>query len=272
MEERSEAARLQSFSTRMAARILAVSPQRIRYWVRRRLVQPAFVKGRSYQFSFKELLVLRLTKELLPESRRLLNLRRCFERLGERLEPGRPLTAVKLYDQEGRIVVQDGPIKFDADSGQMLLDFGALGPAGEVRSASIEGSKRLLEAAAQLEDSHPARAIKLYRGYLERSPNDGGVHRRLSALLERSGDLEGAIRHLVAVVALEPSAAAHHFDLAVLYRSQSDFANALRSFEAALERDPDLLEAHLHLAEIYERQGAKREALRHLSAAARLLD
>ncbi len=59
--------RAQTFSTRAAARILAISPDRIRYWVKRSLVRP-LKGGRQMRFGFDDLLVMRLAKELLPDA------------------------------------------------------------------------------------------------------------------------------------------------------------------------------------------------------------
>src|SRR5690348_18426006 len=113
------AAERKNFSTRMAARILAISPQRIRYWVKHKLVKPAAVRGRHYQFTFEDLLMMRLAKELLPNKRRLEAVARCFQRVGQMLNAQRPVTAVKLYEEDGRILVRDGAAVFEADTGQM---------------------------------------------------------------------------------------------------------------------------------------------------------
>src|SRR5215469_10190796 len=106
MDKRGGAAERQNFSTRMAARILAISPERIRYWVRHKLVKPAAVRGRHYQFTFEDLLMMRMAKELLPNRRRLEAVARCFQRVGQMLD-ARPVTAVKLYEEDGRILVRD---------------------------------------------------------------------------------------------------------------------------------------------------------------------
>ena len=108
----------QNFSTRMAARILAISPGRIRYWVRRKLVKPAAVRGRHYQFTFEDLLMLRLAKELLPNRRRLEAVQRCFERVGRITDTERPVTALKLYEADGRILVREGAVTFEAETGR----------------------------------------------------------------------------------------------------------------------------------------------------------
>ena len=61
-----EAAGNQTFSTRAAARILAVPPERIRYWVKRQFINPTTLRGRNFRFAFNDLILMRLAKELLP--------------------------------------------------------------------------------------------------------------------------------------------------------------------------------------------------------------
>ena len=104
------AAERKNFSTRMAARILAISPQRIRYWVKHKLVKPAAVRGRHYQFTFEDLLMMRLAKELLPNRRRVEAVARCFQRV--MIDTRRPVTSVNLYGEDGRLLVRDGAVTF----------------------------------------------------------------------------------------------------------------------------------------------------------------
>lgn len=272
MDKLGGAVQRQSFTTRMAARILAISPDRIRYWVKRRLVKPSASHGRHYQFSFEDLLMMRLTKELLPSRRRLLPIRRCFERLSGMLPGDRPMTALRLYQEDGRILVRDGASRFEAETGQFVLAFSEQDYGESVRHADAPARlRRLLAAAAEMEESNPLRALRLYHEYLEHEPDDSDIHRRLSRLFELNGDLQGAIRHLDAAAVLEPASAEIPFDLGVLYRKQQDFDRAAACFSQALERDPSLIEAHLHLSQIYEEQGRERDSFRHLSAAYRLM-
>jgi DNA-binding transcriptional MerR regulator len=95
MDKRGGVAERRNFSTRMAARILAISPERIRYWVKRKLVKPAAVRGGHYQFTFEDLLMMRLAKELLPTKRRLDAVQQCFERVSRMIDARRPLTAAR---------------------------------------------------------------------------------------------------------------------------------------------------------------------------------
>lgn len=267
---RQSGARLQTFSTRSAARILAVSPERIRYWVRQRLVKPARTQGRRYEFAFNDLLMMRLAKELLPTRRHLQPVRRCFERLGKVLDPDRPVTSLKLYEEDGRILVRDGRIRFEADSGQMILDFDLERFAREVGRSAANGRRLTLEDTAALAQAEPVRAIKLYRELLAREPRNSVAHIELATMLERQRDTRGAIRHLLTAATIEPDNAELHYRLGLLYLQRDRAEDALKRFLRVVEIDPKSIDAHRQVAEIYESLGRKREAVRHLSAVHRL--
>src|SRR5215510_6457351 len=121
-----------TFSTRSAARILAVSPERIRYWVKQRLVNPSATEGRNYRFAFNDLLVMRLAKELLGSRRNLDPLQRSLERARELVPADRPVTSLKLVNEDGRIVVSEGGVLIEAESGQLLFNFRGERQVGKV--------------------------------------------------------------------------------------------------------------------------------------------
>ena len=263
--------RAQTFSTRAAARILAVSPDRIRYWVKRRLVKPTGKRGNRYRFAFNDLLIMRMAKELLPSRRHLEPFRRCFDGIRRHFDTQRPVTSLKLQNEDGRILVRDREVVFEADSGQLLLPFGFERPAGKVEDSF--GPARVRERfdeAKRLAESDPLRALMLYSDLIGREPRNFDLHLKMSALLEREGDLVGAIRHAQAAALLVPANAEVHLKLGLLYRKREDFELALQSFVRATECDPLAVEAHRNLAELYDRLGRKRDALRHLSTLHRL--
>lgn len=262
--------RLQTFSTRSAARILAVPPDRIRYWVRRRLVTPARIRGRRYEFAFNELLMLRLAKELLAAGRRLPSLRSCFERLEKLLALKRPVTTLKLCHEDGRIVVRHGGVKFDADSGQLLLDFDLERLAREVGKTARREHALTLEAAAELAETNPAVAAQRCRQALASEPRNLRARIRLAELLQRQGDTRGALRILRNAATLEPTAAEVHYRLGLLYLNRERDEDALTSLLRAVALEPRMVEAHRELAALYEQMGRKREAIRHLSVVHRL--
>jgi tetratricopeptide (TPR) repeat protein len=263
--------RVQTFSTRAAARILAVSPDRIRYWVKRRLVQPAATRGRRYRFGFNDLLVMRMAKELLPTRHHLAPFRRCFEKVRAFFDPSRPLTSLNLQNTEGRIVVRDGDLSFEAESGQLLLGFETARPAGKLEDRFGAARVRArFDEAKRLAESDPLRALMLYGDLLGREPSNFEAHTRMAALLEGEGDLAGALRHLQGAALVVPANGQVHLRLGLLHRKRDEAENAMQSFVRAIECDPMLVEAHRNLAELYEQVGRRREALRHLSTVHRL--
>src|SRR5690348_8996083 len=261
----------QTFSTRAAARILAVPPERIRYWVKRRFINPSIVRGRKFRFAFNDLLVMRLAKELLPTRRHLEPIQRCFERVRSLLGP-RPVSSLKLENLDGCIVVRDGALCFEAESGQLVFDFEQRGKPGKLdeRFGAARAQARFEEARRLAEDD-PARALTIYSEILSREPVSFDTHMRLAALLELEGDLKGALRHYLGAAAAVPASAEVHFKLGLLYRKQNETDSAIRSLNRAIECDPALVEAHRTLAELFDQAGRKRDAIKHLSAIHRLI-
>jgi tetratricopeptide (TPR) repeat protein len=260
-----------TFSTRAAARILAVSPDRIRYWVKRRLVQPGVKRGRRYRFVFNDLLLMRMAKELLPSRRHLQPLQRCVERVRELVDPSRPLTSLRLENDSGLIVVRDGEVIFEADSGQLRLQFSAPPLSGKLEEGFGPARVReRFEEAKRIAESDPFRALTLYSDLLGREPRNFDLHMRMAALLEDESDSAGALRHLLGAAMLVPTNGEVHMRLGLLYRKREDEGNALQSFLRAIECDPVSITAHRNVAELYEKLGRRREAMRHLSTLHRL--
>ena len=262
----------QTFSTRAAARILAVSPDRIRYWVRRRLINPTATDGRQYRFAFNDLLVMRLAKELLPSRRHLEPIQRCFERMRALLGPERRVTSLKLSDQDGTIVVRERGFSFEAESGQILLDFDALPRLGGTVSDGL-AAKRAREMAGDTErvaGDDCGLAHEMFGEPLQCGPRDLRAHLETAAMMEAQGELTGALKHLLGAATIDPDNAEVYIRLGRLHRRRGETDNAIKGFLHALECDSASLDAHRNLAELFEKMGRKREALRHLSAVHRL--
>ncbi len=261
-----------TFSTRSAARILAVSPDRIRYWVKRQLVNPTGAKGRNYRFAFNDLLVMRLAKDLLRSRRHLEPLQRCLRRMRDLVDPERPVTSLKLVNDEGRIVVSDNGVLIEAETGQLLFDFRPERPAGKIEESFGPARVReRFEEARRIAEEDPLKALTIYSDLVGREPGNFEAHMRLATLLEREGDLQGALRHLLGAATIVPASADVHLRLGLIYRKRDEQQHALRSFLRALECDPTSVEAHRNAAELYEAAGRKRDAQKHLNAIHRLI-
>jgi DNA-binding transcriptional MerR regulator len=260
------------YSTRAAARILAVTPQRIRYWVRRNLVRPAPSPGRKYRFGFNDLLVMRLAKELLGDRHYVDAIQRAFDRVLQFTSPARPLHSIRLVNVDGRIVVSDRGSLIEADTGQLMLDFRAERPHGivEERFGPARVRERF-EEARRLAEEDPLKALTIYSELIGREPGNFEGHMRLGTLLEREGDTAGALRHLLGAAAIVPASAEVHLRLGALYRRRGENHLALMSFLRSIDCDPTNVEAHRNAAELYELTGRKPLAQKHQAAIHRLL-
>jgi tetratricopeptide (TPR) repeat protein len=260
-----------TYSTRAAARILAVSPDRIRYWVKQRLIKPAAKRGRRYRFAFHDLILMRMAKDLLSRHRHLEPLQRCVQKIRALAEPSRPLTSLRLESLDGMILVREGNLAFEAESGQLCLQFGRPRNTGQLEERfGPQRVRERFEEARRIAENDPFRALTLYRDLLGREPRNFELHMRMAMLLQREGDLAGALRHLLGAALVVPANAEVHLRLGLLYRQRGEDENALQSFRRAIECDPVSVEVHRNLAELYEKLGYKREAMRHLSTLHRL--
>ena len=214
---------------------------------------------------------MRMAKELLPGRCHLQPLQRCVEKVRTLIEPSRPLTSLKLETHDGLILVRQGNVIFEAQSGQLCLQFGHTPATGKVEERF--GPTRVrerFEEVQRIAENDPFRALTMYSDLLACQPRNFELYVRMAMLLEREGDLAGALRHLLGAAVLVPANAEIHQRLGLLYRKRNENENALQSFLRAIECDPLSVEAHRNLAELYEKLGRKREAMRHLSTLHRL--
>src|SRR5262249_39563198 len=152
------------------------------YWVKRQLLRPSARRGRRHRFAFRDLLLMRLAKELIPTRRHLEPVQRCLARLHAIIDPSRPLTALRLANEDGRIVARDGAVCFEAESAKLLFK------SAPRESGKIEerfGPARVherFEEAKRTADEDPLKALELYAEVLGREPRNFDAHMQVAAL------------------------------------------------------------------------------------------
>jgi tetratricopeptide (TPR) repeat protein len=256
-----------------AARILRVSPTRLRTFERMDLVRPAHGQGEAASFDFRDLLSLRALVGLLDRGVPMRRIRRSVERVRERWpELERPLGALRL--QEGtaeRLVVRHRGSLLDPD-GQLLLDFdGAAAvearPVAELPAAP-SGPRTALEwfeRGCQLdsEDGTLTEAIDAYRRALELDPTLADAHCNLGTAWYNRGDREAARASYEAALAQHPAHREANFNLANLLEEAGRREAAIHHYKRAVAADPCFSDAHLNLALLYEKIGIPRRGREH---------
>jgi tetratricopeptide (TPR) repeat protein len=261
----------QTFSTRAAARILAVPPGRIRYWVKRQFINPSMLRGRNFRFAFNDLILMRLAKELIPTRSHLEPVQRCFDRVRGMIGTSRAVSSLKLENLDGRIVVRDGDACFEAETGQLVLNFEKRSRGKVEEGFGAARARERFEEARRTAEEDPLKALTIYSDLVNREPVNFDAHMRLAALLEHEGDLKGALRNYLGAAAIVPANSDVHYKLGLLYRKTGENDAAIRSLNRALECDPTMVEAHRNLADVFSQVGRKRDAIKHLSAIHRLI-
>src|SRR5215471_15055256 len=114
---------MSGYTAQEVARILGVTSARLRAYIRSGVLSPERGPRGELRFSFQDLLLLRTTEGLVRERIAPRRVLRALQKLRERLPETQPLTGVQLAAEGASVVVRDGGARWQAESGQVLLDF-----------------------------------------------------------------------------------------------------------------------------------------------------
>jgi tetratricopeptide (TPR) repeat protein len=270
---------LQVFRTTDVARILGVSPARVRAVVRAGLCRPSR-RGRAWEFGFQELVRLRTAHELLSAKVPPRRVRRALTELSAQLPPDRPLSGVRIYADGRQVVARDGRTAWRPDSGQVVFSFavddlaraaGVVVPVrgrrsrAPVRRPARQSPLAWFERALRLErknDVEGARAA--YHKAVELDPDLADAYINLGRLTHAAGDPVEAARLYHHALQCAPDDPVAHYNLAIALEDQRRFPAAVSHYQQALSLDPEFADAHFNLARLLDRLGRRAQAMRHL--------
>jgi tetratricopeptide (TPR) repeat protein len=268
-----------SYSLRDAARILKVTPQRLRHWERTVLSRlsarsgsvevpeaasarapDVHVPGASApgtpapdgpadadDFEFRDLVCARAVLGLIQQGIPLRRIRRSVEVLRRTLpDLDDPVGSLRVWAEGSPRMVVDHDGRLLEPDGQMVLDF-RHEPDGESEVLDLEDRREARGPDAR------AVAIEWFeRGCL------------LDSDPETFAEAVDAYRRAVEA---DPGLSDAHCNLGAVLYNQGERVQARACFERCLEIDPVHVEANFNLANVLEEEGRDREALRHYSNA-----
>jgi tetratricopeptide (TPR) repeat protein len=265
-----------------AARWLEISVGEVHSWVRAGVIEPRRGPRHEYRFSFQDLVVVRAARALASElpARRV---KRALRRLRAQLPHGRGLAGVRLAVEGEDIVVRDGAVAWEPESGQAVLDFGAPRlvpgiPALPARAAPAPGVSREADAESwfelgcELESESAAQARDAYRRALELDPDHFDARVNLGRLLHESSEFAAAEANYRLALRTRPGDATASFNLGVVLEDLTRPAEALAAYEQAIGTDPRYADAHYNLSQLHERLRHPAQALRHLQTYRALIE
>lgn len=233
----------------------------------RELITTVFDAPRDV-LSFQDLTLLR-TAARLGKSEKKAQIVQALDRVKQELPPDAPLTPVTLHKVGKELVVQTSSSKWNARSGQVLLDFGP-SRTSLLRPLSTRDAEALYAKATTLEDQDPSAAIDAYAEAVAADPHHADAHVNLGRLLHQQGRLREAEAHYVAALVSRPTDVTATFNLAVVLEDLGRLDDALARYRETIELDPAHVDAYFNLSRLYEKKGEKVAALRHLKDYRRL--
>jgi tetratricopeptide (TPR) repeat protein len=260
-------------------------------------VAPSRGPRNEYRFTFREVVLLRTAVELqaanIPARKILASLRKLRASLPAEL----PLTGLRISAVGNDVTVRDGRSQWQADSGQLVMDFelapvrGAVaflervpaaapparlpGEAAVSRARSFAAPLRddvaaVFSRGEALEESDPRGAEAAYRKVLAIDPGHADAYLNLGALLCETRRAVEAVALYDQALRRCPNEALLHFNRAIALEDLGRTDVALASYHAALRVAPDLADAHYNAARLHEQLGDAKQAVRHFSAYRRL--
>lgn len=264
---------MNSYRLADVARLLDLPPSAIRSLVARGFVRPARGPRREYRFSFQDLILLRTARALLGARISQRRISRSLGELRRRLPQSVPLTGLSICAAGDRVVVRTGAQRWQADSGQYLLELDVTLTGDEVRVATVrpqrpsapESAQQWFERGLAAEESDPRAAAEAYAACTALDASHAAAHINLGRLLHETGRIAEAERVYREGVACCAADATLLFNLAVLLEDTGRWEAAAAMYQEALTADPDFRDAHFNLARLYQRLRKPQHAIRHLS-------
>jgi len=255
------------YSMRDVVRLAGLSRNIVVRLIEADVISSERTSSREYRFGFQALIMLRTARSLyacnVPPRRVLASLRRLRGLLPQAM----PLSGLRICAQGSTVVVQEGDDRWQAESGQLLLDFDA---SSEGESTVIverlhparSEAARYFERACGLEDDAPEEARDSYRRAIECDPAALNAYINLGCLLHASKHWEEA--EAVYRVGLEccEDRGTLYYNLAVLDEDRGRIPEALSGYASALAEDPLCSDAYFNLARLYSALGRTQEAVR----------
>lgn len=266
------------------ARLFAVPEHRLRYWSQTGFIVPSARDGGRVLYSFRDLIAVKVAKTLVDDGASLRKIRRSLAALKANL-PGveASLTTLRIRCDHDRVIVDEGDHRFEADSGQVMLDFTVATlrdqAAAVLALPTTRGPEEPTSAhdwfrrGCELErerDGAPgdlaglAAARRAYETALGLDPDLAAAWTNLGGLHAELGDDDAARDHFERALRCDPDQPEARCNLAELALREGDTDNAISTYRQVLRGTPDWIEAHYGLARALLQVGGRSQALAHL--------
>jgi DNA-binding transcriptional MerR regulator len=247
------------YSVREVSRLFDISESRLRYWDKSGILSPSGRTGRRKFYTFQDLISVRSVKTLLDNGISLQRTRRILQKLQEAIpRSAHPLSRLRIMADAKTVVVTDMDHEFEADTGQLLLDFEVKSLEREVVSQFPDknfGEQTLSAYEWYLEgcrlDETPETlplAEEAYHKAIHLDPTMANAYTNLGNLRYRLGSVMDARTLYEKAVEVDKDQPEAYYNLGFLEFEAHNFERAEQMFSKALELDTTFADAHFNLA------------------------
>jgi tetratricopeptide (TPR) repeat protein len=267
---------MKAYSTREVAELIGLDVARIRSLMRSRVVTPQRDASGRASFTFQDLVLLRTAKGLMDANVPARRITKALQALANQLPTDRPLSAVRVQIDGGRVIVRDSASSWEPESKQAVLDFSPRELGDKVAPLARDSVQRALRAASTAEDlfraaleseeiGATADAERAYREAIAADPKHTAAHINLGRLRHVAKALDEAEQLYRRALELEPDHPTARFNLGVVLEDRGLTAEAIEQYREAVRLDPRVADVHFNLARLYQQTGDQQAALRHYS-------
>jgi tetratricopeptide (TPR) repeat protein len=258
------------YGIRDVERLLRLPRSTLRSLIDAGFVTPTRGPRGAFQFSFQDLIILRTAQALVAANVPARRIMRSMKALRRRLPESMPLSGLAIGALADRVVVREGGCRWQADSGQYVLEFEGDPAAGalsviERREDPATGAHEWFARGADLETRDVDAALQAYEKAVAADPTFLDAQINWGRLLHDRKRFSDAERVYLAAQKSCGDDPVLLFNLAVLLEDMNRRMDAMFAYQTAVRADPDFADGHYNLALLYERLGRPKDAIRHMA-------
>ncbi len=269
------------YSVHELARLTGLTVPQLRRWNRSGLLPAQREKQGAARYSFRDLVTARTAAGLLARGVRPAEVRQAVAALRQwRPEVGDPLAALRVFSENGRLLVRvDGAI-MEPVSGQLLLDLDLGAVQAEARA--LEAKVVEVETPSAPQGRWPSTATfwfehalaaegradkiaaeRAYRKVLAIDPEHAGALLNLGNMSFQAGALRAALDLYERAAAAAPTLPEAQYNLANVLDDLGQVDAAVAAYARTLALAPAFKAAHFNLALLWEKHGHRERARPH---------